>query len=169
MKHLGIDKEHKSKIDEITKYMEEHRVQELFNVRQYHSPNFFLQEILTNILNNRPPNAKLYIIQCLKNIQRQPHNDDPQSRSLYQFPEGPFLTTEDFEALFDAYDVLGIQTVPIAYLAQALSSVGVENAETIIKDHYPELVQESYINKVTFVYVLEEEHRRLGFSYSRPY
>jgi len=42
MKHLGIDKEHKSKIDEITKYMEEHRVQELFNVRQYHSPNFFL-------------------------------------------------------------------------------------------------------------------------------
>ena len=34
---------------------------------------------------------------------------------------------------------------------------------------WPELVQENYINKVTFVYVLEEEHRRLGFSYSRPY
>jgi hypothetical protein len=59
--------------------------------------------------------------------------------------------------------------VPIAYLAQALTSVGVENADTIIKDHYPELVQESYINKVTFVYVLEEEHRRLGFSYAKPF
>ena len=34
MKHLGIDKEHKTKIDEITKYMEEYRVQELFNVRR---------------------------------------------------------------------------------------------------------------------------------------
>ncbi len=106
----------------------------------------------------------MYIVQCLKSIQRQP-SDDPQSRSIYAFPEGPFLTTEDFEALFDSYDVLGIQTVPIAYLTQALTAVGVENADGIIKDHYPELVQEQYINKVTFVYVCEEEHRRLGFSY----
>ena len=60
------------------------------------------------MLSNRPPNAKMYIIQCLKNIQRQPTNDDPHSKALYQFPEGPFLTTEDFEAIFDAYDVLGI-------------------------------------------------------------
>jgi len=28
----------------------------------------------------------------------------------------PFLVTEDFEAIFESYDVLGIQTVPIAYL-----------------------------------------------------
>ena len=42
MKHLGIDKEHKSKIDEITKYMEEHRVQELFNVRHYYRNNFYI-------------------------------------------------------------------------------------------------------------------------------
>jgi hypothetical protein len=62
--------------------------------------------------------------------------------------------------------LLGKDVVPPSSICVA---VGVENAETIIKDHYPELVQESYINKVTFVYVLEEEHRRLGFSYSRPY
>ncbi len=55
--------------------------------------------------------------------------------------------------------------MPIAYLAQALTAVGVENSDAIIKDHYPELVSEQYINKVTFVYVCEEEHRRLGFSY----
>jgi hypothetical protein len=58
--------------------------------------------------------------------------------------------------------------VPINYLAQALHAVGVENGSTIIKDRYPELVQEDYINKVTFVYVLEEEHRRLGFSNNNP-
>ena len=32
MKQLGIDKEHKGKIEEVTKYMQEHRIQELFNV-----------------------------------------------------------------------------------------------------------------------------------------
>lgn len=29
---LDIDKEHKPRIEEVTKYMEEHRIQELFNV-----------------------------------------------------------------------------------------------------------------------------------------
>jgi len=32
MKQLGIDKEHKGKIEEVTKYIEDHRIQELFNV-----------------------------------------------------------------------------------------------------------------------------------------
>jgi hypothetical protein len=36
MKQLGIDKENKGKIEEITKYMEEHRIQELFNVTNMH-------------------------------------------------------------------------------------------------------------------------------------
>ena len=47
--------------------------------------------------------------------------------------------------------------------------MGVENGASIIKERYPELEQEDYINKVTFVYVLEEEHRRLGFSYAKPF
>lgn len=33
MKSLNIDKEHKHKIEDVTKYMDEHRVQELFNVK----------------------------------------------------------------------------------------------------------------------------------------
>lgn len=32
MKQLGIDKEHKGKIEEVTRYLEENRIQELFNV-----------------------------------------------------------------------------------------------------------------------------------------
>ena len=98
-----------------------------------------------------------------------PNNEDPHSRQLYNFPEGSFLTTEDFEAIFDSYDVLSIQTVPISYLGQALTAVGVEHGDQIIKERYPELEQEDYINKVTFVYVLEEEHRRMGFSYAKPF
>jgi hypothetical protein len=31
------------------------------------------------------------------------------------------------------------------------------------------LTQEDYVNKVTFVYVIEEEHKRLGFSYAKPF
>ena len=49
----------------------------------------------------------MYIIQCLKNVQRVKSEDDPHSNQLYQFPE-PFLTTEDFEAIFESYDILGI-------------------------------------------------------------
>jgi hypothetical protein len=50
----------------------------------------------------------------LKNVQKV-KTDDPHSQNIYAFPE-PFLTTEDFEAIFESYDVLGIQTVPISYL-----------------------------------------------------
>jgi hypothetical protein len=35
MKQLGIDKEHKSKIDEVAKYMSDNRIQELFNVSSH--------------------------------------------------------------------------------------------------------------------------------------
>ncbi len=41
---------------------------------------------------------------------------------MYQFPE-PFLNTEDFEAIFESYDILGIQTVPISYLYQGNSYI----------------------------------------------
>ena len=61
---------------------------------------------------------------------------------------------EDFESVFDSYDVLGIQSVPITYLAQALQVVGVENAQEVLVTRYPELVKEEYVNKVSFVFVL---------------
>jgi hypothetical protein len=43
--------------------------------------------------------------------------------------------------------------------------VGIEKGEQILIDRYPELVQEETINKVTFIYVLEEEHKRVGYSF----
>eukprot|EP00347_Sterkiella_histriomuscorum_P014982 403358764 len=155
MQKLNIGGEHKGKIEDINKYIKDHRIQELFN------------EMLTNILYNRPPSAKLFIIESLKNVQKV-KPDDPHSNQIYQMQE-PFLSTEDFEAIFESYDILGIQTVPIAYLIQALHVVGVENGKQVLENRYPELVQEETINKVTFVYVLEEEHKRVGFSYNNQH
>ena len=55
--------------------------------------------------------------------------------------------------------------MPLSYLCQALKVVGVENALEILNKRYPELCKEEYVNKVSFIYVLQEEHNRLGYSY----
>ena len=70
---------------------------------------------------------------------------------------------EDFEAIFDSYDVLGMQVVPKNYIYHALKMVGVENAEEVVNERYSELMDEDTINKVSFVFVLETEHKRQGF------
>ena len=47
----------------------------------------------------------------------------------------------------------------------AMKVCGVERAWQILNERYPELVNEETVNKVTFVYVLEEEHKRVGYSF----
>ena len=102
------------------KYMEGNRIPELFN------------EILTRIMDERPQDAKAHIIEYLKTVQKQ-RSEDPHCQKVYQFQDqdgniDTYLTQEDFEAIFDSYDVLNIQSVPLSYLAQALSVVGCEGA-----------------------------------------
>ena len=43
--------------------------------------------------------------------------------------------------------------------------VGIIDGAKILVERYPEVLQEETCNKVTFVYVLEEEHNKLGYSY----
>ena len=43
--------------------------------------------------------------------------------------------------------------------------VGVENAQKILTERYPELCKDEFVNKVSFVFVLQEEHNRLGYSF----
>ena len=43
--------------------------------------------------------------------------------------------------------------------------VGIEDSEKVLQERYPELVNDETVNKVTFVYVLEEEHKRVGYSF----
>ena len=45
----------------------------------------------------------------------------------------------------------------------ALKMVGVEDAEEVVQSRYEELIEDDNINKVSFVFVLETEHKRLGF------
>ena len=60
---IGVSGEHEDDMEDIMSYMEEHRIQELFN------------EILTRVLDERPQNAKYSICEYLKSVQKQPKND----------------------------------------------------------------------------------------------
>ena len=144
-------------MDQIRAYMEKHKIEELFN------------EIMTRILDERPQDAKFHIIELLKSAKLSA-DKDPFSRRSYKFLDqngevDSYLTKEDFESIFDSYDVLNIQAVPLAYLAQALQVVGVENPQEVLTSRYAELCKEEYVNKVSFVFVLQEEHNRLGYSF----
>ena len=91
--------------------------------------------------------------------------EDSLNKNLYKFNDR-FLNQEDFIAIFESYDVLGVQTVPVIYLEQALKMVGCEDAADILATRYPEIVTDGTVNKVSFVFVLQEEHKRSGFSYT---
>jgi hypothetical protein len=69
---IGVSAEHEEDMEDIIAYMEDHRIQELFN------------EILTRVLDERPQNAKYSICEYLKSVQKQPKSD-PYSQRVYQF------------------------------------------------------------------------------------
>ena len=71
---IGINKEHEKDMESIIKYMEEHRIQELFN------------EILTRILDERPQDDRFHIFEFLKNVQKQKQTD-PLCQRVYQFQD----------------------------------------------------------------------------------
>ena len=52
----GISQEHEADLEKTIAYMEEHRIQELFN------------ELLTRVLDERPEDAKYRIVQLLKTV-----------------------------------------------------------------------------------------------------
>ena len=63
---------------------------------------------MTNVLQERPVDARSYILNALKSIQKHDYSkEDPNNKNVYKFSE-PYLKEEDFEAIFDSYDVLGI-------------------------------------------------------------
>ena len=110
MEKLGISTEHHSSVQGINRYLQSHRVNQLFNVSlavKLIWPRI-VQELMTNILNEKPADPKQAILKTLQSIQKKQFSkEDPHNNSLYQF-QSTFLTTEDFEAIFDSYDVLQI-------------------------------------------------------------
>ena len=45
--------------------------------------------------------------------------------------------------------------------------VGCDEAKSILNERYTEIMAEETVNKVSFVFVLAEEHKRLGFSFAK--
>ena len=122
---------------------------------------------MTNVLQERPVDARSFILNSLKSIQKHDFSkEDPNNKNVYKFQE-PYLKEEDFEAIFDSYDVLGVQTVSSQYLEHALKMVGCDDAKSILNERYSEIMAEDTVNKVSFVFVLAEEHKRLGFSFGK--
>jgi hypothetical protein len=110
--HLGVSAQHEGDITGIMEYFEKHKINELFN------------EIMTTMLHKRPmEDPKQYVLETLKSIQvlseRERKQDDPLNKNIYRFMK-PFLTQEDFEAMFDAYDVLDVRAVPLKFLEHAM-------------------------------------------------
>ena len=107
-KELGVNQQHSKDMENVMSYMEENRIPELFN------------EILTRMLEEKPNNPKEYIIECLKQVQKT-ENNDPLCQKVYNFVDqdnqiDTYLTQDDFESIFDSYDILNIQSVPLSYL-----------------------------------------------------
>jgi hypothetical protein len=69
--------------------------------------------------------------------------------------------------MFQTYDVLNLHHIPTTYLIDALTSCGVPEAEALVNEKYADAVEEGHVNKVTFLYILKEEHKRYGFTDNR--
>ena len=152
---LNLSDEHHGSLREIETYFEKHRINELFN------------ELMTNVLHERPADARKYLIDQLQVLQKTDFSkEDAFNVNKYKFGDS-FLKMEDFEALFDSYDVLNVQTVPVMYLEHALRMVGVDNAKAVLAERYAEILAEDTVNKVSFVFVLSEEHKRAGFTFQQ--
>ena len=154
---LNIKDLHHDKLYDIGKYIAKHKIQELFN------------ELMVNILTTRTKDVKGTIINLLKNVKKKKIRSLGESNDadevIWDFGEN-YLDSNDFEALFDTYDVLGVHHIPVNYMIDALAVCGVPDSKKLIETKYPEIVEEAHVNKVTFLYIIEEEHRNAGFAFS---
>ncbi len=62
--------------------------------------------------------------------------------------------------MFIAYDMMNLHYIPVCYLIDGRKAMGVDKAEEIVNSKYKEVIEEGQVNKVTFLYVMEEEHKR---------
>lgn len=99
-----------------------------------------LNEILTNIMLEKPENVKEFIVEQLQKVKKRQIGDQP-SEFIWDFPN-PVLRQEDFEAMFNAYDMMNLHYIPVAYLVDGLRAIGVPNPDTLVSTKYKEVVEE---------------------------
>lgn len=150
MNKLKIDPQHRDKIGKIQGYMEQNNIQELFN------------EMLVNVLMEQPENVKDFIREQLQKVEKKQIGEG-QSEFIWNFKKD-LLDKQDYEALFNTYDIMDLKHISVNYLIDALTAVGVPNAQQLVEEKYKDSVDDGHVNKVTFLYVLEEEHKLHGYS-----
>ena len=148
---LQIKELHHEKLKGIGKYVAKHKIQELFN------------ELLVNILTTKPKDVKGTIINLLKKVKKNKIFPD-RDEVIWDFGQD-YLEIGDFETLFDTYDVLGVHHIPVSYMIDALAVAGVPEAQKLVEEKYSDVLEEGHVNKVTFLYIIEEEHRKAGFAF----
>lgn len=99
-----------------------------------------MNELLTNIIIEKPANVKEYIAEQLKAVKKRQIGDKP-SDFIWEFPS-QILTQEDFEAMFNAYDIMNLHYIPTSYLIDGLNSIGVPDAEQLVKTKYMDSIEE---------------------------
>lgn len=127
----------------IESYLSEKQIPELFN------------RLLTSIIHSKPDNVKSFVQSQLEEIKKL----SAQGQS------GLYFSNEDFEAIFDSYDVAQIGRLPYSVLVQALKAVGVEYPVEALQVDFSELQLDSYISKPKFIQILTEEFAKRGYSF----
>ena len=125
-------------------YLTSHKVPELFN------------KLLTNLINDRPEDIQKHLIDQLEKVLYYRKNPSMQ--------EPGYLTSEDFELMFDAYDVVGEGTVDYNCLAQSLKVAGIRDPEEVLAKDYQQVRKNSHISKPQFTLILNQEFQKRGYS-----
>lgn len=139
---LTDDQENSVKVYE--DYLKEHGIPELFN------------KLLTQIVNDRPEDVKKHLAEQLEKILYYKKNPSLQEPS--------FFNSEDFENMFDAYDIVGDGMVDYECLVQALKVAGVKDAEEALNKDFAQVRKNSHISKSQFTLILNTEFAKRGYS-----
>ena len=79
--------------------------------------------------------------------------------------EPKFFTNEEFESMFEVYDLANEGYVSYRVLLQALRVAGIVRPVESLEEDFPELNTESRVSRPKFVQVLMFEFSKNGYSY----
>ena len=142
----GKESEKKSEsATKIEKYLESKQIPELFN------------KLLTQVINEKPKDIRRYIIDQLNTLKYYQTNPTMKQPT--------YFTSEDFETMFDAYDLSGEGDVDYPCLIQALGVAGIANPEKFLKEDFPQIKTNSRVARPQFVQIMQILFDKKGFSY----
>jgi len=126
----------------IQNYLQEKQLPQLFN------------RLLTQLIHDRPPDVKQYLMQQLNQIKYYQNHPDME--------QPVYFNAEEFELMFDNYEETESK-VDFEELLHALTVAGVKNPQQALSEEFPELSPETPIPRATFVNVLQTLFPKKGY------